>query len=142
MRAHVIEDGKITNTIEVNALDALPRLHLVDAAGGGAIGDRWAAGKPIAAPPHTPTQEEYVSAVQAMLDAKARERLYDGILSACTYATSANAKFRAEGQTCVDWRDAVWAKCYEVLAQVSAGALAQPSLAGLLDLLPTMEWPE
>lgn len=49
MRAHVIKDGKIVNTIEVGALDVLP--GLVDASLGGQIGDGWANGKPVLAAP-------------------------------------------------------------------------------------------
>lgn len=91
--------------------------------------------------PTPPTVPEYVAAVQAMLDAKARERNYDNILSACTYATSTNAKFQAEGQACVEWRDDVWAKCYELMAQVEAHVQPQPTLADLLAMLPPMVWP-
>ena len=89
-----------------------------------------------------PTVPEYVAAVQAMLDAKAKERMYDGILSACTYATSLNPKFNAEGQACVEWRDAVWARCYELMGDVESGELPQPTIQGLLGMLPTMDWPE
>jgi len=39
MRAHVIESGKVTNTIEVESLDFMP--GLVDASNGGKIGDAW-----------------------------------------------------------------------------------------------------
>jgi hypothetical protein len=88
-----------------------------------------------------PAVTEYVAAAQAMLDEKARERMYDGILSACTYATSLNPKFKAEGQACVEWRDAVWARCYELMDDVESGALPQPTVQGLLAMLPTMEWP-
>jgi hypothetical protein len=88
-----------------------------------------------------PTEPEYVAAVQAMLDTKARERKYDGILSACTYVTSTNTKFQAEGQACVEWRDAVWAACYELMGQVTEGTLSQPTVAELLAMLPEMEWP-
>lgn len=80
-------------------------------------------------------------AVQVMLDAKARERAYDGILSACTYATSSVAKFRAEGQACVEWRDAVWATCYTLLAEVKAGARPILTVDELLAELPALEWP-
>lgn len=93
-------------------------------------------------PDPMPTVPEYVAAVQAMLDAKAKERMYDGILSACTYATSLNPKFQAEGQACVEWRDLVWAKCYELMDEVEAGTLPQPTIAGLLVMLPKMDWPE
>jgi len=139
MRAHVIKDDKIVNTIEVDALDVFP--GLVDAALGGVIGDGWVGGKPVPAPLIMPTETEYVASVQSMLDAKARERRYDGILSACTYATSLNERFQAEGQACVEWRDAVWARCYDLLGQVNSGTIPQPTLADLLAMLPALEWP-
>lgn len=95
---------------------------------------------PPAVPP-APTVPEYVAAVQAMLDAKAQERRYDSILSACTYATSTQPKFQAEGQACVAWRDAVWARCYELMDEVEAGTLPQPTIPELVAMLPAMEWP-
>lgn len=91
--------------------------------------------------PAVPTVTDYTAAIQVMLDAKVLERRYYNILSACTYATSTNATFNAEGQACVSWRDAVWAKAYDVLAQVEAKTLEQPTVLQLLSMLPTMEWP-
>jgi hypothetical protein len=88
-----------------------------------------------------PTVTQYTAAIQAMLDTKAQERHYDGILSACTYATSSVPSFAAEGQACVDWRDAVWSESYALMAQVEGGTLAQPTIAGLLAMLPAMTWP-
>jgi hypothetical protein len=93
------------------------------------------------APPAPPEVPDYVAAVQRMLDAKAQERRYDSILSACTYATSTRPRFQAEGQACVAWRDVVWAKCYELMGQVDSGKLQQPSIDELLAMIPTMEWP-
>jgi hypothetical protein len=90
---------------------------------------------------HLPTVAQYTAAIQSMLDAKAQERHYDGILSACTYATSSVPSFAAEGQACVDWRDAVWSHSYELMGQVQAGTLAQPTVAALLAMLPAMTWP-
>lgn len=43
MRAHIIENGIVTNTIEVESLDFMP--GLVDADLGGAIGDRYENGE-------------------------------------------------------------------------------------------------
>lgn len=97
------------------------------------------AAAPVA--PAMPTVAQYTAAIQSMLDAKAQERHYDSILSACTYVTSTNATFHAEGQACVQWRDAVWAESYELMAQVQAGTLAQPTIPALLAMLPAMAWP-
>lgn len=81
-------------------------------------------------------------ATQARLDAFARTRNYDGILSACTYASSTNAKFAAEGAYCMKARDDTWATLYAVLAQVQAGTRPMPS--GYADIepeLPALTWP-
>lgn len=87
-------------------------------------------------------QAEVVAATQARLDAFARTRNYDGILSLCTYATSPTAKFAAEGQYGVEARDATWAKLYEMLDEVQAGTRPMPS--GFADVepeLPDLTWP-
>lgn len=39
MKAHIIEGGKVVNTIEVESLDFMP--NLIDASMGGKIGDSW-----------------------------------------------------------------------------------------------------
>jgi hypothetical protein len=100
---------------------------------------------PESAPPPTPQQiqSQIVAATQDRLDAFAQTRNYGGILSACTYATSTNPKFAAEGQYCVETRDATWAKLYEMLDEVLAGTRPMPS--GYADIepeLPVLEWPD
>lgn len=84
---------------------------------------------------------ELTAVVQNHLDTTARQRNYDGILSACTYATSANTQFAAEGQACVQWRDACWFTCYGVMNAVRVGGRAIPTAAELLAELPPMVWP-
>jgi hypothetical protein len=87
-------------------------------------------------------QAEIEAAVQKRLDDFAATRYYNGILSACTYATSAVPRFKTEGQYCVEARDATWAKCYEILTAVQAGTRPMPS--GYADIegeLPVLAWP-
>ena len=101
---------------------------------------------PAPEPPPPPTQEQIIAAfsaqIQGRLDAFARGRNYDGILSACTYATSTMAKFKAEGQACVNLRDATWSAAYNILAQVQAGTRPMPSsIADIEADLPPLVWP-
>ncbi|CAN7345521.1 hypothetical protein LJR074_001975 [Acidovorax sp. LjRoot74] len=82
------------------------------------------------------------AAVQQRLDAFARSRNYDSILSACTYATSTVPKFAAEGQYAVNARDASWATCYQIMAAVQAGQRPMPSVEQVLSELPVLDWPK
>lgn len=77
---------------------------------------------------------------QAALDAFARARGYDGILSACTYVTSTVPTFAAEAQACVNLRDATWGACYTIMAAVQAGQRTLPSVAEVLAELPALAW--
>jgi len=87
-------------------------------------------------------QDSIVEQTQQRLDDFARTRNYDGILSACTYATSTVPKFASEGQYCVEARDATWAALYQILADVQAGT--RPAPTGFSDIdgdLPALAWP-
>jgi hypothetical protein len=97
--------------------------------------------------PEEPTPEQIkqqiVRDTQNRLDVFARTRNYDGILSACTYATSSNAKFAAEGQYCVEARDETWAKLYEIYDEVKAETRPMPSgYDAIKGGLPVLEWPD
>lgn len=105
-----------------------------------------ASGRPVLVDPPPPTPEQIIASmaaeVQAHMDAKARERNYDNILSLCTYATSPSTKFAAEGQAGVEWRDTVWATCYAILADVQDGKRPAPTAEQLIAELPVFAWPE
>lgn len=98
--------------------------------------------------PYIPTKEdklqeiqsEVLIRVQQLLDDKARERNYDDGVSLASYATSSNPKFRKEAEAFVVWRDNVWAKCYELLAQYQAGEIDLMSVDDVMKEIPTMEW--
>lgn len=96
-----------------------------------------------APPPLTPEQvtAKFTGAIQVRLDAFAETRNYDGILSACTYATSTVPKFAAEGQYCVQARDLTWAAAYAILAAVQGGTRLMPTVAEVLAEMPTLAWP-
>ena len=81
-----------------------------------------------------------ISIVQAKLDSFAKEKGYDGILSACTYATSTNDVFKAEGLKAVELRDASWSALYSILEEVEAGTRTVESFADIEEDLPVLEW--
>ena len=87
-------------------------------------------------------QKHYCRLAQDMMDARAQERHYDGIMSACSYATSRHPKFASEAAACVLWRDTVWAKCYEMLDAVKSGEMDIPSEKAFLEMLPAFNWPD
>lgn len=87
-------------------------------------------------------QADIVAQTQARLDDFARTRNYDGILSACTYATSSVPKFQAEGQYAVTARDDTWATLYTLMDDVHAGNWQMPtSFADVEPILPQLTWP-
>lgn len=94
----------------------------------------------IAPAPIPETQQQAIDrltwAVQAHLDSKAREKNYDGIVSACSYAAVAN-QFQAESQSYLVWRANVWATCYELLALMTEA----PTNEELISMLPTLVLP-
>lgn len=101
-------------------------------------------------PPPAPSAEELekrlidgiVAATQSRLDSFAKTRNYDGILSACTYATSSIPKFAEEGQYAVNARDTTWATLYSYMAEVKAGTKPVPSgFSDVEPILPALYWP-
>ncbi|WP_263142057.1 hypothetical protein [Pseudomonas sp. RIT-PI-AD] len=62
-------------------------------------------------------------------------------MSLCTYATSTDLRFRAEGQAGFEWRDRRWALGYKIIVEVRAGARAVPTEEKLVAMMPEIEWP-
>lgn len=98
----------------------------------------------ITTPEPTPEeiQKTLTDAMQTYMDSKVKERGYDNILSACTYANSTFPGFHGEGLACIAWRDSVWRACYDILDEVTAGQREIPTTEELIAELPKLVWPE
>jgi hypothetical protein len=143
MRAARIEKSIVVDLWEVQSLDCYGDLYtLVEAPEWVQIGATWD-GATFVNPPKAPEEivAEFMAKVQSRLDAFARTRGYDGILSACTYATSTNPKFAVEGQYCVQVRDATWATCYQILNAVQSNQRPVPTWEEVEAELPVLQWP-
>lgn len=145
MRCAIIENGKVANIAEADADFAAAMGWIVSDVA--AIGDDYDGVSFIKAPVQAKSVEqlmqEIVSSTTQRLDDFAKTRNYDGILSACTYATSTVPKFQTEGQYCVNARDDTWAALYQLFDDVTAGIKSMPaSFADVEPLLPILEWPQ
>lgn len=83
-------------------------------------------------------QQEFTNAIQSYLDSKAQELNYDSCLSVCSYVDTGVQKFDDEGKAFRSWRSAVWAKGYEILAQVQSGEREIPTTEELFAELPEL----
>lgn len=97
------------------------------------------------APEPNPTETEIknslVIAVQLHMNETVKMRGYDNIMSCVTYADEpAVPQFQTEGQKARAWRSLVWAKCYQVMADVKDGKRAIPTTEELISELPELEW--
>lgn len=96
--------------------------------------------------PPGPTLEQRAAAllveVDAHLNNAARAKGYDSIVTAALRAALPASPFHAEGVAFGNWMDAVYAKCYQVLALVKAGAMHEPDKQQLIAMLPPLHLPE
>jgi hypothetical protein len=76
--------------------------------------------------------------VQKYLDTTAQKLGYDSCLSVCSYVDTGVAKFDEEGEAFRKWRSAVWAKGYEIVAQVQASTRPIPTEEELFAELPAI----
>lgn len=138
---HLVNGAVVETRIPYPAV--LKRTGLVDQVGLTARG--YVEDLPVFVPPEKTVeqvQSEIVQATQNKLDVFAKTRNYDGILSACTYATSSISKFASEGQAAVDARDVTWSTLYTILGEVQTNTRPVPT--GFADIeadLPVLGWP-
>ena len=145
----IVENNTITEVLRVAPSSIYPTSYasrFIEVPDGVQRGWVWngKAYAPPPEPPKTPDQikAEIMTATQQRLDTFAKTRLYDGVLSLCTYATSPNPKFQAEGQYGVEARDTTWATLYEIMEEVQAGTRPMPTgYADIESELPPLVWP-
>lgn len=104
-------------------------------------------GPEFPAEPGPLTEADYSTAIQAHLDAIARQRQYDSMLTAVSYISDPdeenyNPQYDAEGRALKAWRTAVWTYATAQLALVLAGERTAPTIAEFLAELPTFAWPD
>jgi len=87
-------------------------------------------------------KDEITVEVQERLDAFARTRGYDDIVSACSYAVSQHPKYGVEGRYCVEAREDTWDVLFQIEDDVVADIRPMPrSYADIEADLPVLAWP-
>lgn len=79
--------------------------------------------------------------VERKMDDFAAIKRYNGIGSACSYATSSISAFKADADKCVDIRDRTLVALYAYLDKLIQGTVAVPKSTADIDaVLPEMTW--
>jgi len=88
-----------------------------------------------------PSIADYESAIQILVDSTARERQFRDGVTLASYIGSTKAKWAAEAQAFVAWRDNVWSYAYGELAKVQSGQREQPTVDRFLMEIAPIAWP-
>lgn len=75
------------------------------------------------------------------LDSVVQAKGYDNIVSCASYASSSDDTFRAEAQAAIAWRDAVYRRGYEILADIPEGVTTPEQVMALLPQPTEFGWP-
>lgn len=145
MRAHIIKNGIVANTIEVESLDFMP--GLIEATEGG-IGDLWD-GQTFSKPSADPAQlkDAASAAIQNLLDTTAHAHGYDSLERCISYIGDGVAAWSAEGARAKAWRSECWSKAKQIQDDATAGnwptagAAQLPTVADVLAAMPAANWP-
>jgi hypothetical protein len=85
-------------------------------------------------------QKQLTDIVQTYLDEAAQQKLYDGILSMCSYDNDPNPVFAAEATAAKKFRSDTWSHCHQVMDDVENGVREIPTGDELLAELPPVPW--
>ncbi len=84
------------------------------------------------------TVKDYETAVDAHIDAVARENDFTSILH-CTKYSGFENEFRVKAERLLAWNAACWVKCHEVMNAVNAGTRTAPTIEELIAELPELK---
>ncbi|WP_309086375.1 hypothetical protein [Chelativorans sp.] len=87
------------------------------------------------------TLATFKAGIQAHIDVQAQERDYADGHALANYANSTVPQWKAEAETFIAWRDAVWVYSYAELSKVQVGERPVPALDEFLAELPNLDWP-
>lgn len=98
--------------------------------------------EPLPLPSTQERNEAIRQGVGRWMDEEIRKNGYDNMVSCITYVSSTNPKFAHEASCAVVWRDAVWARAYELLASPPAGVTTLEQVVELLPQAKDFGWPD
>jgi hypothetical protein len=86
--------------------------------------------------PLLPTQDQYMQKAQSVMDAQAQSMGYDNIFTAISYIGDPFPRFNDEAVALRAYRSQVWQHSNDLMAQVLASKIAQPTLEEYKQGLP------
>lgn len=88
-----------------------------------------------------PTLEQKAKdAITRLLDETVQARGYDSIVSCVSYIGSSNETFAAEARAASNWRDAVYTRCYELMAAPPEDVTTVEQVLALLPQASEFGW--
>lgn len=87
-----------------------------------------------------PSAKEYDDALVGLFDQAAQAKQYDNRIT-CAMRASYAGPYQAEGASFGKWMDECYARAYALQAQAARGEASYPSVAELLAVMPSMDWP-
>jgi hypothetical protein len=85
------------------------------------------------------TQQDFINAIKKQLNDVAIARSYESEYSIASYVNSTNLDWKADAETYIAWRDAVWAYGYAELAAIEGGAPV-PTIENFIAAAPQIQW--
>ena len=86
-------------------------------------------------------ENDYLAAVQNLLDRTAQSKSYTNALACLSYFNSTNTTWQAEASAFNSWRDGVYAYTYNIINDINAGTITAPTLSDFMAGISLIVWP-